>query len=126
MLFLKMAPPFVVIVVKIHLAFCTIDVVIICPVVRFEAILGIEDLKAPQTSLAEYYRVLVATFDPYPVVHLTIPMLGFHVLHLGMCRIKVPIALLAVVMLRAVLIVLIEAALARKVDVAAIAYPMST
>lgn len=42
-LLLEMAPPFVV-VVKVYIAFCAIDVVATRSVVRFEAVLGIEDL----------------------------------------------------------------------------------
>ena len=51
-------------------------------------------------------------------------MLGLHVLHLRFVRIKVPLAFLAVVVSWAVPIVLLEALLARKVDVAAIAEPV--
>lgn len=54
----------------------------------------------------------------------TIPVLGLHVLHLRFVRIKVPLAFLAVVVSWAVPIVLLEALLARKVDVAAIAEPV--
>jgi hypothetical protein len=43
MLLLEMAPQFV-IVVKVYLAFCAINVVATRSVVRFEAVLGIEDL----------------------------------------------------------------------------------
>jgi len=46
-------------------------------------------------------------------------------LHLRLCGITVPFALLAVVVLRAVPIVLDKALFARKVDAAVIAYPMS-
>ena len=42
-LLLKMAPPFVV-VVKVYLAFCAVDVVTTLSEVRLEAVLGIEDL----------------------------------------------------------------------------------
>jgi hypothetical protein len=100
MLFLEMAPPFVVVVVvKVYLAFCAIDVITTLPVVRFEAVLGVED----------------------PIVRLTIPVLGLHVLHLRLFGIKLPIAFLAVVVFRAVPIVLDKALLAPEVDVAAIA-----
>ena len=64
------------------------------------------------------------SFDPYPIVRLTIPMLGLHMLHLRLCGIKVPFALLAVVVFRAVLVVLHKALLHCKVDVAAIAEPV--
>ena len=40
---LEMAPPFVV-VVKVYLAFCAVDVVTTLSEVRLEAVLGIEDL----------------------------------------------------------------------------------
>jgi hypothetical protein len=100
-LLLEMAPPFVV-VVKVYIAFCAIDVVATRSVVRFEAVLGIED----------------------PIVCLTIPVLGLHVLHLRFGGIKVPLALLAVVVSWAVPIVLHKALLARKVNVAAIAEPV--
>ena len=51
-------------------------------------------------------------------------MLGLHMLHLRLCGIKVPFALLAVVVFRAVLVVLHKALLHCKVDVAAIAEPV--
>ena len=47
-LFLEMAPPFVV-VVKVYLAFSTIDVIATLSVVQFEAVLGNEDLHASTT-----------------------------------------------------------------------------
>ena len=72
-----------------------------------------------------YGIIVVVSFNPYPVVCLTIPVLGLHVLHLRLCGIKLPIALLAVVVFCAVPIVLDKALLAPKVDIAAIAYPMS-
>lgn len=98
---LEMAPQFVV-VVKVYLAFYAIDVVATRSVVRFEAVLGIED----------------------PIVCLTIPVLGLHVLHLRLGGIKVPLAFLAVVVSWAVPIVLHKALLACKVDVAAVAEPV--
>jgi hypothetical protein len=101
MLLLEMAPQFVV-VVKVYLAFCAINVVATRSVVRFEAVFGIED----------------------PIVCLTIPVLGIHVLHLRLGGIKVPIAVLAVVVSWAVPIVLLKALLAGKVDVAAITKPV--
>ena len=80
----------------------------------------------PQPLAAECYGIIViVSCNPYPIVCLTIPVLGLQVLHLRMCRIKVPIAVLAVVVFRAVPIVLFQALLAPKVDVATIAQPMS-
>jgi hypothetical protein len=71
-----------------------------------------------------YGIIVVVSFDPYPIVCLTIPVLGIHVLHLRLGGIKVPIAVLAVVVSWAVPIVLLKALLAGKVDVAAIAEPV--
>jgi hypothetical protein len=56
---------------------------------------------------------------------MTIPMLGLHVLHLAIRRIKVPIALSTVMMFRAVGVVLVETLLARKVHVATLAQPVT-
>jgi hypothetical protein len=76
----------------------------------------------PQPLPTEHYGIIVIViFDPYPIVRLTIPVLGLHVLHLRLFGIKLPIAFLAVVVFRAVPIVLDKALLAPEVDVAAIA-----
>jgi hypothetical protein len=62
----------------------------------------------------------------HPIVCFTVPVLGPHMLHLCPYIIKVPIALLTVMVLRAICIVLGEALLAAKIDLAVVAYPVAT
>ena len=61
----------------------------------------------------------------HPVVYLAIPVLGPHVLHPCPFIRKVPIAFLTIVMIRAIGVVLNEALLVGKIDVAARADPVA-
>ena len=74
-----------------------------------------------EPSMSHDIRLSIA----HPVVYLTIPVLGPHVLHPCPFIRKVPIASLTIVMIRAIAVVLDEALLAGKIDVAVIAHPVA-
>ena len=61
----------------------------------------------------------------HPVVYLAIPVLGPHVLHPCPFIRKVPIAFPTIVVIRAIGVVLDEALLAGKIDVAVLADPVA-
>ena len=71
-----------------------------------------------------HVRVILLSIA-HPVVYLTIPVLGPHVLHPCPFIRKVPIAFLTIVMIRAIGVVFDEALLAGKIDVAVIAHPVA-
>ena len=96
------------------------------PVVRIEGILRLEHLTAViMHKVHEITRSPGSPRIPHPIVQFAVPVSRFHVLGLSLHRSKVAITFRTIVMFRTVCIVLLEAFLASKVDVAALAHPVT-